>query len=58
MEEEKYHCFKCGEELTPENDGILINDGELAQCDDCHEIEFGYYIWPMCLYFRNKENGK
>jgi len=51
----KYYCFKCGEELTPENNGMLINGGEFAQCDDCHEIEFGYYIWPMLTLFKKRK---
>jgi hypothetical protein len=55
IEDKKYYCFQCGEELTPENDGILIND-EFAQCDDCHEIEYGVYIWPMLLLY--DKNGK
>lgn len=48
---DKYYCFQCGDELSPENNGMLINDGEFAQCDDCHEIEHGVFIWPALLLY-------
>jgi hypothetical protein len=48
-------CFQCGEEITPENDGISINDGEFYQCDDCHYIEYDCHIWPLLLVFYGEE---
>ncbi len=51
---EKKTCMNCGDEITPENDGIEINGGEFYQCEDCHEIEFGSRIYAMNLYFANR----
>jgi len=37
-------CFQCHEDITPENNGVSINNGEFYQCDDCHLIEYGYHL--------------
>lgn len=52
-------CFKCKDELTPDNNGMIINEGhvtELYLCNDCHYMEFGYNIYADLLYFKNKES--
>lgn len=49
-------CFRCGFAITPEDDGMCINEGtehEMYQCDDCHEMEFGVRITPSLLVFNN-----
>ena len=51
MVKNEMYCFQCGEEITEDNNGISINDGEFYQCDDCHYIEFEYYIYPVLLVF-------
>jgi hypothetical protein len=53
MDEKKY-CMHCGEEITPENDGIEINYGEIWQCAVCHEIEYGVKPWACVLYYASK----
>lgn len=50
----KYYCFQCDYEITPDDNGILINENsahEIAQCDDCHYSEWGYHIGGGCLMF-------
>ena len=46
------HCFQCKNLITPENNGLSINDGEFYQCNDCHLIEFGYNIMYDLLIFK------
>lgn len=50
-------CITCHEEITFENDGMIINEGESSQCcicEFCHFQEFGVLIYPALLYFMNK----
>jgi hypothetical protein len=49
-------CFQCGDELTPEDDGMAINGGEFYQCDVCHFNEFGYHIYGDLLLFKSALN--
>lgn len=45
-------CSFCKEEITPDNNGMSINNGEFYQCDDCHYAEYGYHIWSELLIFK------
>jgi hypothetical protein len=45
-------CFQCGEDITPSNNGISINNGDFYQCDDCHYNEWGYRINGNLLVFK------
>jgi len=45
------YCFQCGEEITPDNNGMSINEGEFYQCNDYHYIEYGYEIWGILQVF-------
>lgn len=45
-------CFQCGDNITPYNNGISINNGEFFQCDDCHYNEWGYNINVNLLVFK------
>lgn len=51
-------CFQCKEELTFENNGMSINNGELYQCDDCHFNEYGYHISPTLLVFQQQPTAE
>jgi hypothetical protein len=55
-ETESMRCFMCKEELSPENDGVIMNEGtsnQVCQCNDCHHIEHGYYLMTDLLHFKN-----
>lgn len=56
--EDKKLCMSCGEEITPNNDGIEINWGEFYHCAVCHEIEYGVKPWACILYFYSKTLSK
>lgn len=48
-------CFKCGEALSLDNNGVIINKGtahEMAQCNDCHYIEFGVNLDTALLEYK------
>lgn len=43
-------CFQCGDELTYEDNGISLNDGDFYQCSVCHYNEFGYLpYWDLLV---------
>jgi len=55
---ENKYCFQCKEEITYENNGLVINEDtphEIYQCNDCHYNEFGINIWPFLLVIKNKD---
>jgi len=48
-------CFRCHYEITPEDNGMCINEGtrqEMYICNDCHHSEFGYNIIGGLLVFK------
>lgn len=53
--ESKKICLQCHFEISPDNNGISINNGDFYQCDDCHLEEFGYHIYPSELVYQNKK---
>jgi hypothetical protein len=60
-DEKEKVCFQCDEPITPENNGICINEGtphEMYQCDDCHFSEFGYHIWGQLLVYQIKNENE
>lgn len=51
----EYTCFRCGEKLSPKNNGVVINKGtphERGFCDDCHFIEFRVHLYYGLLEFK------
>ncbi len=49
------YCFQCGEVLSPDNNGVVINKGtphETAQCNDCHNIELGINLDTALLEYK------
>lgn len=58
--EKALRCFQCKENITPDSDGMIINEGtihEMCQCDDCHLMEFGTHIMEANLHFLNKNKA-
>lgn len=44
-------CMNCREEITFENNGVSLNDGELYLRDDCHLMEYGVHIMMGLLMY-------
>ena len=57
-----FYCDKCGEVLSPENDGQVLfynnekTEVEFVTCDDCQCIEWGYRLPADELYYYNLPN--
>lgn len=45
-------CFQCGDDITADNNGMAINNGEFYQCNDCHLIEYGSQISVLLLIYK------
>lgn len=50
-------CFQCHCEISPQDNGLCINEGtphEMYQCNDCHYAEFGVNIMASLLVFKKR----
>jgi hypothetical protein len=46
----------CREPITKDNPGVQLSfSHDLWQCNDCHCIEWGVYMWPSLLNWPGKD---